>query len=74
MHRSGGPLYTVVSMAPDDEVVNHVELPEQVHEKSRNASLNSMVESDPDSPLPADSEKCARHRSNLLQICAVYLY
>ena len=48
--RSGGPLYTVVSMAPDDEVVNHVELPEHVQEKSRNASLNSMAESDPDSP------------------------
>ena len=38
-------------MAPDEEIVNHVELPETVHEKSRNASLNSMVESEPESPI-----------------------
>ena len=38
-------------MAPDDDMVDHVDLPEQVHEKSRNASLNSMAESDPDSPV-----------------------
>ena len=49
--RNGGPLYTVVSMAPDDDIVDHVEIPEHVHEKSRNASLNSMVESDVDSPI-----------------------
>ncbi len=38
-------------MAPDDDIVDHVDLPEQVHHKSRNASLNSMAESDVDSPI-----------------------
>lgn len=52
------PLYTVVSMAPDDEVVNHVDLPDHVVDKSRNTSLNSMAESDLDSPHgPTASQK-----------------
>jgi len=44
--RQGGPLYTVVSVEPDDGAANHLPLPlEGATGKSRNASLNSMVES-----------------------------
>ena len=40
----GGQLYTVVSMEPDDEVANHVDLPDDVREKRLgNPSYDSLA-------------------------------
>lgn len=64
------PLYAVVSMEPDDEVANHVDIPERLLGKRRGGSSSSSFQGSLDDGSDHNgSERCGTRFCVLLESC-----